>query len=102
MKAGQIPRAQSIFDNISQGEISENSRRMFERIISQGQGGNTIALRISEFEETDSLSSLMNLLNELKEKDDHRQLAVYAKIYFERVPEENNLSRLVSALDLPP
>jgi len=72
-RAGRIPQAQSVLDNIDADELDESGRIKLERVIEEGKGSNAVALRIAEFEKTDSLPSLMNLLDELKEKDDHNR-----------------------------
>lgn len=98
-RAGLIEQANEILKQlISQGLPHEEERNL-RRIISESKGYNPVDSLKTQYETTDSLEDLFNLVAELEERQLWNDLGEYSRKLFYRTQDVRHAERLVNALN---
>ena len=96
--AGRIDEARSRLETLNSEEISEPSKNQLRRIIAEAEGADPIERRKVWFRETDSITDLSVLVDELYAQQEWEQLCEYGGILFDRTKSLSSAERLAVAL----
>ena len=83
-KAGQPDRANGILDTLIGDGLSEAKKIRLQGMIAKAEGTNPVEALKDQFNKTDSLVDLKNLVNELGAREDLEDLCEYGEILFEK------------------
>ena len=83
-KAGQPDRANGILDTLIGDGLSEAKKIRLQGMIANAEGTNPVEALKDQFNKTDSLVDLKNLVNELGAREDLEGLCEYGEILFEK------------------
>lgn len=83
-KAGQPDRANGILDTLIGDGLSEAKKIRLQGMIAKAEGTNPVEALKDQFNKTDSLVDLKNLVNELGAREDLEGLCEYGEILFEK------------------
>ena len=83
-KAGQPDRANGILDTLIGDGLSEAKKIRLQGMIAKAEGTNPVEALKNQFNKTDSLVDLKNLVNELGAREDLEGLCEYREILFEK------------------
>ena len=97
-KAGMLARAKECLEILRQEGLSEAQESRLWSIIAEAEGTDPLENRKARFEETDSLSDLASLVEELEIKKDWDGLCKYGDILFQRTGSLQDAERFSSAL----
>jgi len=98
-RAGLIDEAKKIFDMLHEEGIPDANEANLRRIISEAQGSDPIESRKAQYESTESLSDLINLVVELEQHQRWNTLCEYGKLLFEKTRDHRDAERFVYALN---
>jgi hypothetical protein len=97
-RAGQIDRAKECLNALKKDGLSKADENKLQTIITEAGGSTSIEYRKEQFEKTDSLEDLMNLVHELESKREWEDLCEYGEILFERTHSLPDAERLANVL----
>jgi len=97
-RAGLPNRAKECLDSLVKEGLSEAEESRFRRIIAESEGTDPVEARKEQFSNTDSLSDLASLVDELENKGEWDGLCEYGEILFERTRSLYDAERLAKAL----
>ncbi|MDT3705209.1 MAG: hypothetical protein ROZ09_00170 [Thiobacillus sp.] len=97
-QAGLLERANECLDLLLAEGLSEVEESRLRRIISEAEGADPIEARKAQFKQSDSLSDLAALVDELDHRKDWNELCEYGALLFERTRSVRDAERLANAL----
>ncbi|MBE9109291.1 HNH endonuclease [Nodosilinea sp. LEGE 07298] len=97
--SGLHERAKVCLQSLQKMELSEAEKNNLSRMIAEAEGADPIEARKSQFQQDDSLNSLLALVVELENQEDWRGLCEYGLLLFERTRSLPDACRLVDALN---
>jgi hypothetical protein len=97
-RAGLVERANDCLRGIVKEGVSEAEENRLRRIIAEAEGTNSVEVRKEQFKNTNSLSDLVNLIDELESKGEWVDLCEFGEILFERTLSLHDAERLSKAL----
>ncbi|MDF0585041.1 PIN domain-containing protein [Bradyrhizobium yuanmingense] len=83
-QSGQIEKAEALAAAQSDPDQAQQEKDRLARIIAEAKGTNPVEARKVQFEKTNALTDLANLIQLLEANRDWQALAPYARIFFER------------------
>jgi len=98
-RAGLIDEAKEIFDRLYKEGIPEANEANLRRIISEAKGSDPIESRKVQYESTESLSDLFNLVVELEQRQRWNTLCEYGRLLFDKTRDLRDAERFVYALN---
>ena len=98
-RAGLLAQANEYLVQATAEGLSEREQQSLRRIITESEGNDAAAERRKQYEQTDSLRDLINLVNVLEERKAWAELLPYATILFARTRALEDSFRITSALD---
>lgn len=98
-RARLIEKASCCLNLLKQNGITEIEEHRLRRIISEAEGADTIESRMSVFKESDSLTDLKALVDELEQKGDWERLYKYGDILFKRTRSLQDAKVLMKTLN---
>lgn len=97
-QAGLVERANESLLSLVEKGISETEEGRLRRIIAEAEGTDPIEARKEQFKNTNSLSDLVNLIDELESNGEWADLCEYGEILFSRTLSLHDAERLSKAL----
>ena len=98
-RTGRLDEARDRLETLGNEELSEVNKNNLRRIIAEAEGADPIERRKVRFRETDSITDLSVLVDELDAQLEWEQLCEYGRIFFERTKSLSNAERLAVALN---
>ena len=98
-QAGMPEKAKEILEQLIDEGIPEEDKSNLHRIISEAKGGDTIASRLKQYEKSQALNDLINLVGELEKHQRWDEICVYGLQLFEETHSLHHAERLVNALN---
>jgi hypothetical protein len=98
-RAGLIDEAKEIFDRLYKEGIPETNEANLRRIISEAKGSDPIESRKVQYESTESLSDLFNLVVELEQHQRWNMMCEYSRLLFDKTRNLRDAERFVYALN---
>ncbi|QWG22207.1 hypothetical protein KMZ93_19815 [Bradyrhizobium sediminis] len=83
-QSGQIEKAEALALAQAGPDQTQQEKERLARIIAEAKGSNPVEARKAQFEKTDALTDLANLIELLESHRDWQMLVPYARIFFER------------------
>lgn len=97
-KAGLVEKAREYLEMLSAEGIAEAEESRLRRILSEAEGSDPIEERKKQFKESDSLSDLVALVDELSRAECWNDLCEYGLLLFERTGSLKDAQHFVDAL----
>lgn len=97
-KAGFIDKATYCLNNLLESGLSAAEEDRLKRIIAEAEGSDTLDNCVAQFNESNSLSDLYNLVDELESRGKWDILCEYGKLLFDRTRSVRDAERYVTAL----
>ena len=97
-RAGLSDKARRFLEQLVEEGISEAEENRLRNLIAQAQGQDPVEGRKRQFEATDSLTDLMNLVQELETRGNWDEASDYGKRLFERTGSLEDAQRLAVSL----
>lgn len=97
-RAGLPERANERLNLLLQEGLSEVEESRVRRVIAEAEGTDPVEARKEQFKQTDSLSDLVTLVDELETRQEWDGLCEYGAILFERTRAVRDAERLANAL----
>ncbi|UZJ37366.1 MULTISPECIES: HNH endonuclease [unclassified Prosthecochloris] len=98
-RAGFVNEAYKILERLHEEGIPEAHEKKLRRIISEAQGSDPIESRKAQYESTNSLSDLINLVVELEQHQRWSALCEYGRLLFDKTRDLRHAERFVYALN---
>jgi hypothetical protein len=83
-QSGQVEKAEALAQTQTGPNQTQQEKDRLARIIAEARGSNPVEARKEQFERTDALTDLANLIELLESQEDWQELIPYARIFFER------------------
>jgi hypothetical protein len=83
-QSGQIEKAEALALAQAGPDQTQQEKERLARVIAEARGSNPVEARKAQFEKTDALTDLANLIELLESHRDWQTLVPYARIFFER------------------
>lgn len=83
-QSGQIEKAEALALAQTDPDQTQQDKDRLARIIAEARGSNPVEARKAQFEKTNALTDLVNLIELLEANRDWQALVPYARIFFER------------------
>lgn len=97
-RAGQPERATECLNTLLEQGLSSAEEGRLRRIIAEAEGNDPIEARREQFGQTDSLSDLASLVDELEKRREWDELCEYADALFRRTHSLHDAERFATAL----
>ena len=81
------------------GDLAEHVERLASHMLAEVEGADALELRLARFEESQRTEDLEALIETLRDRGNHRQLANYAELLYKRTHDLNDAKQFVRALD---
>lgn len=96
-RAGMLDRAKLRLDDLIEKGLSLEDASRLRRMIAASSGPDPIALRKKQFDETNALSDLIVLVDEMELRGNSEELCYYAELLFQRTRSVADAERLAIA-----
>lgn len=98
IRAGMLDKAEERLSQLLESGLPKTTEGRLRNILEEVSGADPVVLRKKQFEQTNSLIDLENLIDELQSRQDWQEMCTFAKILFERVCSVENAEKFALAL----